>query len=343
MSINKMKRFDRRSMLKGAGATLASSAILLHNPLNLLASTPSLHAYTQTQVLLGTFVSITACHESQSLAEEAMGRAFDEVRRLEAELTRHNSSAPLATLNASGRLYDAPQSLISVLGRAKRIHHLTDGAFDMTVAPLLGLYKQAQNPKGNMNLDKQDLDEVESLVQANQVFVGLDHVRLGRSGMALTLDGIAKGYVADMASELLTKYGVTNHLVNAGGDIRAAGQKNNQSPWRVAIENPARNGQAVANLNLYGAIATSGSYEMYYDAKREYHHIIDPKHKQSPQHTISVTVTAPTALEADALATALSVLPVRNALKLVHSLPQRECLIITSQGQTLKSNGFAVG
>ncbi len=340
MSTNTIKRFDRRSMLKGAGATLASSAILLQNPLNVWASTPSLQTYTQTQVLLGTFVTITTYHQSKTLAEEAVGHAFTEMKKLESELTRHDSAAPLAMLNTTGKLFDAPKSLVHVLGRAQRINSITEGAFDMTVAPLLGLYKQAQNPKGAINLNQQDLAHAQDLVQAKEVFIGLDHVRLGRQGMALTLDGIAKGYIADVASEVLTKYGVVNHLVNAGGDIRTSGQKNNQSPWRVAIENPTGNGQTIASIPVYGAIATSGSYEVFYDAKREYHHLIDPKHKQSPQHTVSVTVTAPTTLEADSLATALSVLPVRKALSLIHSLPKRECLIVTSQGQILKSNGW---
>ncbi len=341
MTVNTIERFDRRSMLKGLGATLASSAILLQNPIDAMASTKSMQTYTQTQVLLGTFVTITTCHQSQVLAEEAMGNAFTEVKKLEAELTRHDSSAPLAVLNTQGKLFDAPQSLVHVLRRAQRINNITNGAFDITVAPLLSLYKQAQNPNGEIKLNQQDLADAKKLVKSNEVIVGLDHVRLGQTGMALTLDGIAKGYIADMASEILTKYGVVNHLVNAGGDIRTSGQKNNLSPWRVGIENPISNGQSVASINVFGAIATSGSYEVFYDAKREYHHLIDPKHKQSPQHTISVTVTAPTALEADALATALSVLPVRDAINLVHSLPKRECLIITSQGQSIKSNGWS--
>ncbi len=341
-SIKHAELMGRRTMLKGAGAALVGSAVMLQNPLNLLASSlPNTHVYTQTRVMLGTFVTINAVHANKNLADEAMGQAFGEVQKLEAELTRHHSSSPLSMLNASGKLYDAPKSLTYVISRAKRVHDLTDGAFDMTVAPLLNAYRDAQNPKGKMILDMQTISQAKELVQASEVFVSADHVRLGRSGMALTLDGIAKGYIADMASEILTKYGVSNHLVNAGGDIRTSGQKDTSTPWRVAIENPARDGSVLTSFNLYGAVATSGSYEMFYDASRKHHHLIDPKLKQSPQHTVSVTVSAPTALEADALATALSVLPARKALSLVQSLPKRECLILTSQGQVLKSSGFA--
>ncbi len=336
---NQNKLMSRRAMLKGASAAFVGSAVMMQNPLNVFASTANV--YTQTRVMLGTFVTLNVVHSSKDLAHEAMGRAFEKIQKLEAELTRHNSSAPLAVLNASGKLYDAPTSLVHVLNRANRMHSLTSGAFDMTVAPLLGVYKAAQNPKGSMRIDKQAVLAAKELMQAKEVFISEDHVRLGRSGMALTLDGIAKGYIADCASEVLANNGINNHLVNAGGDIRTSGLKDSGTPWRVAVENPARNGKTVASFDLYGAVATSGSYEMFYDAKREYHHLIDPKSKQSPQHTLSVTVTAPTALEADGLATALSVLPVREALALVNSLPQRECLILTSNGQMLKSANFA--
>ncbi len=336
---NQNKLMSRRAMLKGASAAFVGSAVMMQNPLRVFASTTNV--YTQTRVMLGTFVTINAVHSSKDQAYEAMGKAFEEVQKLEAELTRHNASAPLAVLNASGKIYDAPKSLLHVLNRAKSMHSVTSGAFDMTVAPLLGVYKAAQNQSGSINLDKQAVNAAKELMQASEVFVSEDHVRLGRSGMALTLDGIAKGYIADRASEMLATYGVNNHLVNAGGDIRTSGLKDAGMPWRVAVENPARNGKTIASFDLYGAVATSGSYEMYYDAKKEYHHLIDPRLKQSPQHTVSVTVTAPTALEADGLATALSVLPVRDALALANSLPKRECLILTSQGQVLKSNGFA--
>ncbi len=340
MTMNKTMRMGRRAMLKGCGAVLAGSAMLLKSPLDIMAAPQTMPMHTQTRVLLGTFVTISVSHPSKNLADEAMGQAFAEVKRLEAELTRHDSASPLATLNSSGKLYDAPLSLIHVLNRAERIYKLSNGAFDVTVAPLLGLYRQEQNPKGKMQIDAKQLQDVKKLVQADELFVTHDHVRLGRSGMAITLDGIAKGHIADMASAVLAKHGAVNHLVNAGGDIRSLGQKNIDTPWRVGIENPNRDGSTVASINLYGAIATSGSYEMFYDAKREHHHIINPKLKQSPQHTLSVTVTAPTALEADALATALSVLPVRAALELVNSLPQRECLLINNQGQKIASRGW---
>lgn len=158
--------------------------------------------------------------------------------------------------------------------------------------------------------------------------------------MGITLDGIAKGYIADRVSAVLTSAGVKNHLVNAGGDIMASGHKSPGVPWRVAVQSPT--GPAYAGeLSLSGkAIATSGSYEIYYDASRRHHHLINPASGFSPA-VGSVSVVAGTAMEADTLATALSILPPTDALKLVQGLPGRECCILSPDGCIYTSPGWA--
>ncbi len=340
MTEESLKNISRRTLLKGGslmGAALLCQPLMAGvMPSHAFASTPKAtedfgQIHTQTRIMLGTFVTLSAVHKSKTLAEEALGQAFEEVQALEAELTRHKTS-PLTELNASGKLLAAPKHLMHVLQRAKRAHDLTKGAFDMTVAPLLTVYRQGQNPQGKMHLDAQDVREAQKLIAAHEVHISVDHVRLGRHGMMLTLDGIAKGYIADRASHILTKHGITNHLVNAGGDIQAQGQKSSQAPWRVAVENPTRNGAIITSVPLHGAMATSGNYEVFYDAQKNYHHLIDPRRSQSAQHMTSVTVIAPTTLEADALATALSAMPPKQALSLVDSLPGRECLLMNKQG-----------
>ena len=344
-----LPRFTRRHVLKGAA--LGGLALLCPAPVSALADAspdtsaqgvPAAPVHTQTKLLMGTFVTLSAARVSQTQAEEALGRAFEEMSRLEGILSRHNSATPLATLNAQGKLQDAPAELTVLVERALRVHSLTHGAFDATVAPVLDLFRAHSNPQGRMHLDRADLKAARELVAASEVYVAPDHVRLGRAGMALTLDGIAKGHIADRASMVLAEHGVHHHLVNAGGDIRVSGQKAPGTPWRVAVEQPhggQRKGMA-ESLAITGAIATSGSYEIYYDAQREHHHLIDPVAKASPQHSLSVSVTAPTALEADALATALSVMPAGDALRLIASLPGRECCLLARDGAKVTSAGW---
>ncbi len=347
MTQDSLKNVSRRALLKGGslmGAALLCQPLLAsivpHEAFGSALKEDFGQVHTQTRVMLGTFVTLSAVHKSKTLAEEALGQAFEAIQALETELTRHASS-PLTELNRSGKLLAAPQHLMHVLQKAQRVHTLTEGAFDITVAPLLQAYKQGQNPQGNMRLDAQAVREAQELILAKEVHMSADHVRLGRQGMMLTLDGIAKGYIADQASQVLSKHGISNHLVNAGGDIQAQGQKSSTTPWRVAVENPARKGTALTTIALQGAMATSGNYEMFYDAQKKYHHLIDPRRSQSAQHMTSVTVTAPTALEADALATGLSAMPPKQALSLVNSLPGRECLLINMHGHVFTSHRWS--
>ncbi len=356
------KQLTRRSLLKGAALGVASGAVVAQVPAAFALSheSDSASIHTQTRLALGTFVTLHAMHSSKDVAEHALGRAFERIDALEAELTRHDSAAPLAHLRKHGSLdtgsldsrdtRDGAASLVHVLQRAARAHSLTQGAFDISVAPLVDLYSAHQNPQGSMRpISAAELAEVRELVSASDVHISNDgrRVRLGRSGMALTLDGIAKGYIVDKASETLLQHGVASHLVNIGGDIRASGVKSAGQPWRIAIENPAAQGAGVGHkaltLPLHASIATSGNYAMFYDAKKQHHHLIDPTRKQSPQHISSVSVLAPTALEADALATAISVLPINASLQLIRSLAGRECCIINAQGRVLTSEKWPVG
>lgn len=158
--------------------------------------------------------------------------------------------------------------------------------------------------------------------------------------MGITPDGIANGYIADRVSAVLTSAGVKNHLVNAGGDIMASGHKSPGVPWRVAVQSPT--GPAYAGeLSLSGkAIATSGSYEIYYDASRRHHHLINPASRLQPRRGKRLGRRR----HGDGgghLATALSILPPTDALKLVQGLPGRECCILSPDGCIYTSPGWA--
>lgn len=323
--------FSRRNFLKNCGIAtcgLAASAAL---PGSVLAALEQ-HA-RETRVLMNTFVTISL-RGAAAAHGEALERAFAEITRLVAVFDRRKSDTPLSVLNAQGSLRDAPPEFFDLLARAQRCGALTGNAFDPTVAPLLDLFARYKNPRGIMNVPQEEQRAAHELVRPSGLHVGRESVRLERQGMRLTLDGIAKGYIADRASAVLLDMGVTDHLIDAGGDIVARGEKAPGLPWRVAVENPARRGSALTTLPLRGgALATSGSYQVFYDAARRHHHLINPALGQSPARTESVSVLAPTAVEADALATALSVMPPADALRLIENLPGRACLILDRDGR----------
>ena len=157
----------------------------------------------------------------------------------------------------------------------------------------------------------------------------------------ITLDGIAKGYIVDRASEIISGYDIGNHLINAGGDIRTLGARADKRPWAVAIQDPLKRKDYPDIIHMNnGAIATSGNYEVYYDNEKMFHHIVDPRTGLSPQLSTSVSVTASSTMEADALSTSIFVMNPVNGTRLINSLPHSECLVIEKDGTQLKSRGW---
>ena len=210
---------------------------------------------------------------------------------------------------------------------------LTGGAFDVTVLPLLRLLDAHRNPTGSLRLAEGELREALELVGAEHLEASGKALRFARSGMGLTLDGVAKGHIAEAMSRELAAAGCPDHLVDAGGDMVARGRKAPDAPWRVAVEDPQKRGEypQVVELPAGGAIATSGGYEVFYDAAQSHSHLVSPATGQSPA-LAGVTVTAPDGLMADALATALSVMPPREALALADALPGCACCLLRRDG-----------
>jgi thiamine biosynthesis lipoprotein len=333
---------DRRSFLRACGVLGlgAAAGAALPPAAGAVRWDRSRRKVSHTRLLLGTYVTMTALDASQARAEDAMGAAFAEVERLQAVFNRYDSATPLSVLNRDGQLRGAPGELCAVLDRAARLHALSGGAFDATVMPLVDLVKQkaeAGATWAELEIDPA-LRRALELVDGSAVQVAGDRVRLGRPGMAVTLDGIAKGHIVDRAAAVLSAHGVADHLVNAGGDIRAAGRPGPDRPWTVAVQDPDKTGDFPDVIRLRdGAVATSGSYEVSYGEETLFHHLVDPASGRSPLASRSVTVTAPSVLEADALATAAFVMDPARGRDFVDSLPGRECLILAADGGTLRS------
>lgn len=296
------------------------------------------HSITQTRLQMGTLVTLTAVHPSRMKAEEALGRAFEEIDRLSLIFSRYDSSTPVSVLNRDGRVSGINPELVEVMNRAVRFGSLTDNAFNITVKPVVDLFRQKQNLKGTMQLSEDEFSQALSLVDAKGVSLGRDSIRLQREGMGITLDGIAKGYIVDKASAVLSAYGVNRHMINAGGDIRTSGGKADGKPWVVAIQDPAKKRNYPATIAMRdGAIATSGGYEVFYDRQRMYSHLVTPQTGNSPHSVLSVSVTAPTVMEADTLATAVYIMQARKGLQFIDSLTNRECLVLGRNGAAYAS------
>ncbi len=341
------REFLRRSCLTGAALAACGAASSLF-PASLWAAplAPGLRTVQETRLLMGTLVTITAVPSaagkgaSPAQCEDAVSAAFAEMDRLIAVFDRFDPGTALGSLNAHGILTHAPAELSALLGEADAFGLRTDYAFNPAITPVVDLFRSAKTTAGALQVDEAALREALALAAPGGVAVSGGNIRLERSGMALTLDGIAKGYIADAASRVLSARGVENHMVNAGGDMRVSGAPERNRSWTVGVENPARTGGVIETVALAGGgIATSGGYQSFYDRSRRHHHLINHRTGQSPA-IASVTVTAPTAMQADALATALALIPPAEAVRFAASLPGVNCLILGNQGQRYVSQGW---
>jgi thiamine biosynthesis lipoprotein len=243
--------------------------------------------------------------------------------RPDSELSRLNAAAASAEVELSG-------PLATVLATCRRFHRLTEGAFDPTVGPLLetwGFRSLAARPAGPA------LREALGRVGLDRVRCDGTRVCFAAEGVAVDLGGIAVGYGVDQAVGALAAG--PGCLVNAGGDVRAAGPRPDGAPWVVGIQDPVGGSGVFATIQLEAnrAVTTSGTYQKFVDVgRRRVSHIFDPRTGDSPQEVISATVVADTAMEADALATACVVLGGREALALLERVPRVEGLLVLRRG-----------
>ena len=314
---------------------------------------------TCSRPAMGTLVSITALDTSRDRAEEAIGRAFQEMDRVVGLLNRYDGASAVSSLNSQGVLQLAPPELFDVLNQARYHYELSGGSFDVTVQPLVDLFRshltrdrarwEAAEPHdsavsgGSASTHAsapthQEVMEALELVNGRAVEIEERCVRLGRGGMGLTLDGIAKGYVVDRVAETLAGLGISDYLINAGGDIRTDGRREDGEAWRVAVQDPDKGGAFPDVIEVSGgAVATSGSYEIYFDRERTYHHIVNTETGGSPQLSQSVSVMAPSAVTADALATSVFVMEPERAIAFIDSLPHCACLVVDCHGRQHRS------
>ncbi|MBL8096122.1 MAG: FAD:protein FMN transferase [Anaerolineales bacterium] len=285
-----------------------------------------------SRALMGTVVNFAITGSDRAQAEAGLAAALGEMERLIALFDHRRAESALGRLNAVGELLNPASDLVEVLRHAVELSARTRGAFDVSVKPVLGAYQAGSA----------DVSGLRGLVDYRQIGLSESAIRLNRPGMALTLDGLAKGRVVDGAVDALRAHGFAHVFVEAGGDLRASSADRGSSPWQVGIQEPRADVGALAHRFSVtdGSVATSGDYLNAFTADRSLHHILDPRTLRSPEALASATTLAPTAMAADALSTALLVLGPVEGLALVEDLPGVEALLITKDGQRLFSSGF---
>lgn len=260
-------------------------------------------------VALGARASIRLLHLDPVEARRIIDAAVREIERLEAVFSLYRDDSDVTALNRRGRLEAPPLELVELLGLAREVSRGSGGAFDVTVQPLWRHYRDHFAAGGDRR-DAPDLSGLLPLVDWRGVRAEPGLVALRRPGIAVTLNGIAQGYVTDRVAELLRRNGVDRVLLDLG-EARALGAGPDGRPWRIGIADPGDPARVLVRLDGGAdAVATSGGYGSVFDRGRRFGHLIDPRDGRTAPVLRGTTVTAGTAVLADAWSTAFALMEV---------------------------------
>lgn len=283
--------------------------------------------------LMGNTFEFTVVADDETIAGNSFTRAVEEVRRIEALFTTFNDNSYTNQVNAKAGIepVKVDPEVFQLVERSIRISQLTGGAFDISYGSI---------DKRLWNFDREmtslpDPEKARAMVKLidyrNIILDKNEHsIFLAQPGMRIGFGGIGKGYAADRAAVILQECGIGSGLVNASGDIKAWGHQADGDQWKIGISHPDEPAVAFSYLSLNdNAIATSGNYEKFaWINGRKYSHTINPKTGLPVTGIKSVTVVAPSAELADAMATPVTIMGVKAGLHLIDQLPGFACIII---------------
>ncbi len=276
------------------------------------------------------------------LTRQAYQAAVQAARHVETLMSAHMEGTDIHALNeaSANHLVPVMPDTLRVLEAAHTLHQQTAGAFDVTVGPVIELWKEAASQ--DRLPTSSELAEARASSSWDQLDISPNGVTKSSDSVRVDLGGIAKGYAIDQAVEALRAMNVPGGLVEIGGDLRCFGRHYDGRPWTVAVQNPFEpDGEnPLCFLALDGqnatAVCTSGYYRRAITiAGQRFSHIVDPRTAMPVEDAPSVTVVAPTAMTADAWATALSVLG-PDGLELLPSEGNIEAMIVTGTAEAMK-------
>jgi FAD:protein FMN transferase len=315
--------------------TLSSIICLIASLCPVSCGKPVIHK--ETRMLMGTMVSVEIVTNSPGVASGIMEKVWAEAERLERVFSRYLPESEISRINRDAGHHPVPISdeMMVVFSHAEDISRITEGAFDVSVGPLMKIWGFFPERKGQVPAE----DELADCI----ALVGWRAIELNQSertvhflkpGVEIDLGALAKGYIVDRVAALLVEEGIENALVNAGGDIYCLGEYPGGRSWRIGLEHPRDEDEILTVLELKNrAVATSGDYRNYFIRSRlRYSHIIDPRTGQpSRSKVVEVSVMAPDCLTADGLATAMFVMGADRGINLLKQIEDVDGVIVTEE------------
>lgn len=302
--------------------------------------------HRRTLKLMGSKFEIAVVTNDTLSATNYINLAIDEITRIEKLISSWDANSQTSEIirNAGIKPIKVAKELVDLIERSIAISTLTDGAFDISYASMDKIWKF----DGSMKIKPSENEIKASVSKVGYQNIILDKkngtVFLKLKGMKIGFGAIGKGYAADKAKSLLISKGVKAGIINASGDMNTWGKQPNGKDWNVAITNPLNKNNAFAVLPITnGAVVTSGDYEKFVTFNsKQYTHIIDPRTGYPSTGIISVSVFAPKAELADALATSIFVMGTEVGINRINQLSKIECIIIDDKGKIHTSKNINI-
>jgi thiamine biosynthesis lipoprotein len=318
-------------------------AIIAAVMLLLLPNTPKTQYYHNQGKIFGTYYNIR--YESTEDHHDSIKAAL---KAVDQSLSMFNPNSVISKINRNDSVI-LDSLFITMFNEAQGISQLSNGAFDITVAPLVNAWGFGKNTalgdEAKKLLGKKaQIDSIKTFVGYDKVHLTNHHLEKDEERITLDASAIAKGYACDIVANTLRQMGCENLLVDIGGEVVLQGVNDKGKAWKVGISKPKNNGEGMDNT-LHEVIAstklcmaTSGNYLQYYIVENERRsHTIDPRTGYPVEHSLlSATVSASSCMRADALATTCMVLGEKEALNMIECTPDAACYLIIAQGDSLR-------
>ena len=277
------------------------------------------------------FIFGTVYHSTYQHDKDLNKEIVAELNKVDYEFSMFNKQSVVTAFN-QGRQIEASKMFMNVLTLSQTINKETDGAFDITVAPLVNAW--GFGFKHQLLPNRQQVDSLRALMGMQYIQVehtgGKNIVKTNHKGLMLDFSAIAKGYGSDVVAAVMKRHDIKNYMIEIGGEIITSGVNDKRLPWKIGVTKPSDDStnthqdlQTVLNITDKG-MATSGNYRnFYYKNGKKLAHTIDPRTGYPVQHSLlSATVLARSCAEADGYATAFMVLGIEKSKAVLDKHPE---------------------
>jgi thiamine biosynthesis lipoprotein len=299
---------------------------------NVRTRTPVLQVAQTTHFAMGTIMAHKVFGQH---ADESLVAVCSEITRLEWLLSRFIPTSDISRLNESAGIQMEKVSLdtFEVLQKAVDFSRSCPGCFDITIEPLVNLWRDARNTATQP--DKCSIQTtLDALVNFRDLSLDAFDLTAGLryAGQGIDLGGIGKGFAGDRIREVFLQFGITSAYSNLGGNLVTIGARPDGSPWQIGIQHPRQENQILGAVAVENqSVVTSGDYQRYYTDRqgKRHHHILNPTTGYPAESgLVSVSIITENSMAADALSTAVFVAGMEKGLDFLATYPETEAILV---------------